>query len=174
MVIHKYAFLGREFLKFEDAKISVMTHAFLYGTAVFEGIRAYWNPEQREMNLLQAKPHLARLVNSCKVLRMRPYYNEAEMLSLIIELLKKNQPETDCYIRPSWFKSSLRIGPSLIAPSGLQEEDESFVITSLDLGEYLDTSKGINVQVSSWRRVSDNAIPPRAKINKRIEELENT
>ena len=48
MPIHEYSFLGKDFIKFEDAKISVMTHAFLYGTAVFEGIRAYWNPKQEQ------------------------------------------------------------------------------------------------------------------------------
>ncbi len=165
MAIHGYAFLEKDFVKFEDAKISVMTHAFLYGTAVFEGIRAYWNPEKKTLNLLQARPHLERLMNSCKVLRMNPYYNVDEMLERIIELMRKNKPETDAYIRPSWFKSSLRIGPSLLGKAAENEEDESFVITSLDLGNYLDVTKGLRVQVSSWRRVSDNALPPRAKIN---------
>lgn len=165
MAIHEYSFLGKDFVKFEDAKISVMTHAFLYGTAVFEGIRAYWNPKQEQLNLLQARPHLERIMNSCKILRMQPYYNVDQMLNIIIELMKKNKPETDAYIRPSWFKSALRIGPSLVTKGADAEHDESFVVTSLDLGDYLDTQKGLSVEVTSWRRVSDNAIPPRAKVN---------
>lgn len=165
MSFHSYAFLEKDFVKFEDAKISVMTHAFLYGTAVFEGIRAYWNSEEQELNLLQAKPHLERLLRSAKILRMEPYYSLDEMLDLVIELMKKNKPQTDAYIRPSWFKSALRIGPSLVCKGKEDEKDDSFVITSLDLGNYLDVSKGLRVQVSSWRRVSDNALPPRAKIN---------
>lgn len=165
MAIHEYAFLGKDFVKFEDAKISVMTHAFLYGTAVFEGIRAYWNPERKELNLLQARPHLNRIVNSCKILRMQPYYSVDEMLNIVVELLKKNKPETDVYIRPSWFKSALRIGPSLVTKGQDADQDESFVVTSLDLGDYVDTQKGLNVEITNWRRLSDNAIPPRAKIN---------
>ncbi len=165
MAIHEYAFLGKDFVKFEDAKISVMTHAFLYGTAVFEGIRAYWNPEKRQLNLLQAKPHLERIMNSCKILRMQPYYSVEEMLNIVIDLMKKNKPETDTYIRPSWFKSSLRIGTSLVTKGADAEHDESFVVTSLDLGDYVDTQKGLSVEISNWRRVSDNAIPPRAKVN---------
>ena len=169
MPIHNYAFLEKDFVKFEDAKISVMTHAFLYGTAVFEGIRDscffIWNPDKQVLNLLQARPHLERLMNSCKILRMNPYYGVDEMLERIVELMKRNKPQTDAYIRPSWFKSSLRIGPSLLGKAAENEEDEAFVITSLDLGNYLDVNKGLRVNVSSWRRVSDNAIPPRAKIN---------
>jgi len=165
MAIHEYAFLGKDFVRFEDAKISVMTHAFLYGTAVFEGIRAYWNPERKELNLLQARPHLNRIMNSCKILRMQPYYTVDEMLNIVVELLKKNKPETDVYIRPSWFKSALRIGPSLVTKGLDADQDESFVVTSLDLGDYVDTQKGLNVEITNWRRLSDNAIPPRAKIN---------
>lgn len=163
MAIHKYAFLGKDFLEFKDAKISVMTHAFLYGTAVFEGIRAYWNKEKKKLFALFVKEHLARLENSSKLLRIKPYYSLNEMEDIVINLLKKNAPTNDSYVRPSWFKSALRIGPGLISPTG--ESEDSFVVTSLDLGEYLDLSKALSVMVSNWRRLSDNAIPPRAKIN---------
>jgi branched-chain amino acid aminotransferase len=163
MAIHKYAFLERDFVEFKDAKISVMTHAFLYGTAVFEGIRAYWNKDRKKLYGLFVNEHLARLENSSKLLRIQPYYSLEEMKEIIIELLQKNSPTNDSYVRPSWFKSSLRIGPGLISPNG--EPEDSFVVSSLDLGEYLNLSKGLSVMVSSWRRISDNAIPPRAKIN---------
>lgn len=164
MAMHKYAFLGKDFVEFENAKISVMTHAFLYGTAVFEGIRAYWNVEKQRLYALHVRKHLERMIKSCKILRLNPYFSVDEMQDIIVKLLKKNAPKNDSYIRPSWFKSCLRIGPTLISENGENNED-SFVVTSLDLGDYLDTKKGLSVQVASWRRVSDNAIPPRAKIN---------
>ena len=160
--IHEYAFLGKDFCKFEDANVSVMTHAFMYGTAVFEGIRAYYNKEEGKLYALHVREHMERLLQSCKIMRLKPYYSVDQMCDLVIELLRKNNPKTDCYIRPSWFKSAIRIGPSLICGD---EDEDSFVMSSLDLGDYLDTSKGISVQVSSWRRLSDNAIPARAKVN---------
>lgn len=163
MKIHEYAFFEKDFCKFEDAKISVMTHAFMYGTAVFEGIRAYYNKEEDKLYALHVREHIERLAQSCKIMRMKPYYSVDEICDLVVELLRKNKPKTDCYIRPSWFKSSIRIGPSLVC--GTDEGEDSFVMTSIDLGDYLDTSKGISVQVSSWRRLSDNAIPARAKVN---------
>lgn len=159
--IHPYAFLGKDFLKYEDAKIPVMTHAFMYGTAVFEGIRAYYNKDEDKLYVLHLEPHLKRLMQSCKVLRINPYYTVDQMSKIVIELLQKNKPKSDAYIRPSWFKSCERIGPTVVGDAG----EDSFVVTSIDLGDYLDTSKGVSVQVSSWRRISDNAIPPRAKIN---------
>jgi branched-chain amino acid aminotransferase len=160
--LHDYAFLGRDFVEFADAKISVMTHAFMYGTAVFEGIRAYYDKQNDKLYALLVDEHLQRLLNSCKILRLKPYYDIDEMKSIVVELLRRNKPKTDVYVRPSWFKSCLRIGPSVIGDS---DDEDSFVVTSIDLGDYLDTQKGISVQVSSWRRLSDNAIPARSKIN---------
>ena len=160
--IHKKAFLGKDFVDFQDAKISVMSHGFMYGTAVFEGIRAYWNPEKQKLYALHVREHLERLLKSCKILRLKPYYNVDQMTEKVVQLLKLNQPKCDAYIRPSWFKSCLRIGPCVI---GSADEEDCFTITSIDLGDYLNTSKGISVQVSSWRRLSDNAIPARGKIN---------
>lgn len=159
--VHKYVFFRKDFVNFEDAKISIMTHGFLYGTAIFEGIRAYYNQEQNKIYLLEARAHLERLFLNSKILRMNTYYDIDQMLEKTIELIKLNQPRTDAYIRPSWFKDVIRIGPSLIGG----DNEDSFVISSLDLGDYLDTSKGIAVSVSSFRRISDNAIPARAKIN---------
>ncbi len=164
MKIHEYAFLDRDFIKFEDAKISIMTHAFLYGTAVFEGIRAYWNPEHKTLYALLVRAHLERIVRSCKVMRIEPYYSVDEMEQIVLKLIEMNKATCDIYIRPSWFKSALRIGPSLIATNKDANED-SFVVSSLDLGDYVSTDKGLSVMVSNWRRISDNAIPARSKIN---------
>jgi len=161
--LQELAFFRKEYVNFADAKISVMTHAFLYGTAVFEGIRAYYNKDNGKIYALHVKEHLERLLNSCKIMRMQPYLSVQEMTDILVELLKKNKPTTDTYIRPSWFKDSIRIGPSLVSPSG--EAEDSFVMTAINLGDYLDTQKGLSVTVSSWRRLSDNAIPARAKVN---------
>src|SRR5665811_933407 len=59
-----------EYVKLGEARISIMTHAFLYGTGVFEGIRAYWNPDEKQMYALRVKEHIVRLRNSCKIMLM--------------------------------------------------------------------------------------------------------
>lgn len=161
--VHDYAYFRDGFCKFEDANISVMNHSFMYGSAVFEGIRAYYNKERNKLYVLHAKEHFARLLNSCKIMMMQADLSVDEMTELLIELLKKNNPNGDVYIRPSWFKDSVRIGPSLYCKD--QDNEDSFIMTSIDLGDYLATDKGISVHVSAWRRLSDNAIPARSKVN---------
>ena len=61
-------------------------------------------------------------------------------------------------MRPTLYKSAQKVGP------GLYDNEDSFMIISNKMGDYIDTSKGLKVCVSSWRRNSDNAIPPRAKV----------
>lgn len=161
ITIHDYAFFRDGIVKSEDANINIMTHGFMYGTAVFEGIRAYYNKEENKLYALHVEEHLERLLRSCKIMRMKPKYSLEEMRKFISELLQKNCPQTDAYVRPSYFKDSLRIGPNLIGDT----EEDSLCISTISLGDYLNTEKGIKVTVSSWRRLSDNAIPARAKVN---------
>ena len=61
-------------------------------------------------------------------------------------------------MRPTLYKSAQKVGP------GLFDNPDAFMIISNKMGDYIDTSKGLRVCVSSWRRNSDNAIPPRAKV----------
>lgn len=161
--LHEYAYFEGDFVKAEEAKINVMTHAFMYGTSVFEGIRAYWCPKKEKLYLLKAKEHFERLISSCKILRIKPTMNLEQMIDTTIALLKKNRPESDTYIRPVCYKSALRIGPTLLNASSSEKDDE-FLITTIGLGDYVDTSKGLSVCISNWRRLSDNAIPARAKV----------
>lgn len=162
MHIHEYAYFQGDFTKAEDAKINVMTHGFMYGTSVFEGIRAYWNAEKGRLYLLKAREHFERLLNSCKILRIDANLTVDQMIDLTVELLKKNRPTGDTYVRPVWYKSSLRIGPVLDCSQF--DKDDDFLITTIDLGNYVDVSSGLSVNVSNWRRLSDNAIPARAKV----------
>jgi branched-chain amino acid aminotransferase len=157
-MVFPYVFFEGKFVPSEQAKISVATHAFLYGTSVFEGIRAYWNAEDQKLYVFRAKEHFERLINSSKFLRMDLRYSVDDFLKLTKELLEKNKPTEDTYIRPIAYKADLRIGPAL-----LNNKDE-FCLFAVPMGDYIDTTKGIPVTISSWRRVEDNAIPARAKI----------
>ena len=57
-----------DFVPMRDAKVSIMTHAFMYGTATFEGIRAYWNAEQGRLYGLKLREHVERIRQSCRIL----------------------------------------------------------------------------------------------------------
>jgi branched-chain amino acid aminotransferase len=153
----EYVFMDGEFVQENNAKISVKTHAFLYGTSIFEGVRGYWNEENKQLYVFRMREHYERLHRSAKIMHMKPAYSVDEMCNLTVELLKKNAPETDTYIRPTMYKSAQTIGPKLTGP-------DSFLVFTCPMGNYVDITKGLSICVSSWRRLDDNTIPPRAKV----------
>ena len=154
----EYYFMNGKMVEADKAMIPVRTHAFLYGTAVFEGIRAYWNDEEKQLYVFRAPEHYERLLRSAKIMYMKSPYTVEEHCKYTVELLKKNGYKQDAYMRPTLYKSAQKVGP------GLYDNEDSYMIISNKMGDYIDTSKGLKVCVSSWRRNSDNAIPPRAKV----------
>ena len=154
-----YAFLGGEFLPLAEAKISVTAHAFNYGTAVFEGIRANWSSEQEQLYLFRALEHYQRLRRSARVLLMEPRYSDEELLEITLQLTAKTGFHEDLYVRPIFYKSQGVLGVRL------HDVEDDLLIYTVPFGAYLDTDAGIRCCTSSWRRVDDTAIPARAKIN---------
>lgn len=154
----EYIFLDGEYIEADKALIPVRTHAFLYGTSVFEGIRAYYNKEDSQLYIFRAKEHFERLLASAKVMWMKSKYSIDEYINITKELLKKCEYKTDVYIRPTLYNNSTNISPTLC------DVKESLLIFTTPFGDYFDSERGLRLCVSSWRRTSDNAIPPRAKI----------
>ena len=142
----------------KDAKVSIMTHAFMYGTATFEGIRAYWNEEQGKLYGLKLREHVERIRQSCRILLMDDIPSVDELSALIIETVRRNGFREDAYIRPSFYKSTRAIGVRL------HDLDHELYIITLPFGNYIDTDKGVRLMTSSWRRNADDALPARGKI----------
>lgn len=157
-----YTFFQGEVVKTEDAKVSIMTNALQYGTGVFAGIRGYYNENSDKpfISVFRIRDHYQRFVNSFKIIGVTIKFTPDELVKITLDLLKKNNPKTDTYIRPFGYAGSINLSPNL-------ERDNRFdvAIYMIPLGEYLPVDKGISAGVSSWRRVSDNAIPARAKIS---------
>jgi len=152
------AYFEGEFRPLADAKVNVMTHAFLYGTATFEGIRAYWNAEQGELYALKLDQHLERLRASCKILMMDPLPEVAQLRKIIVELLQKNGYKEDVYVRPSVYKSTEAIGVRL------HDLANNFYVIAIPFGNYIDVDNGIRCATVATRRTTDLAIPARAKV----------
>ncbi len=153
-----YAYFKREIVPLSDAKIGVMTHAFNYGTAVFEGVRGNWNEDESQIYVFRMKEHYDRLRRSCRIMRIDfPYENE-ELSSITTQLVEMSGYREDVYIRPLAYKSSELLGVRL------HDLDDDFLIFVAPFGPYLDIEKGARCCTSSWRRVEDTGIPARAKI----------
>ncbi len=155
----EYLFMNGEYIEAKTATIPVRTHAFLYGTSVFEGIRAYYNKDKNQLYAFRVKEHYERLLRSAKVMWMQSPYSIEEYCKITKDLLRKNEYKTDVYIRPTLYKSSQKVGPTLT------DNEDSFLIFTTPFGDYFDADKGLKLCVSNWRRTSDNAIPPRAKVS---------
>ena len=153
-----WAFFRGELVPLRDANVNVMTHAFNYGTGVFEGIRAYWNGDQEQLFALDLLPHYERLLRSARLLMMELPYSARQLADATVEMLRRDGLREDVYIRPIVYKSSEIIGVRL------HNLDCDVTIFGVPFGQYIDTEGGIRAQVSTWRRTDDNAIPARGKI----------
>jgi branched-chain amino acid aminotransferase len=152
-----FAYFHNKFVKIEDANVSIMTHSLQYGTAIFGGIRAYYNQDHGCIYLFRLNDHYDRLLSAAKIIGCALPYSREQLTHISIELVRKNKPMADSYLRPYAYVGHTELGPNL-ANTTLD-----FALYMLLLGEYLPIHKGLRLMVSSWRRISDNAIPVRAK-----------
>jgi branched-chain amino acid aminotransferase len=153
-----YAYFKKQIVPLADAKIGVMTHAFNYGTAVFEGIRGNWNEDEGQVYVFRLKEHFDRLRKSCRIMKIDfPYENE-ELYSITTQIVEMSGYREDVYIRPLAYKSSEILGVRL------HDLEDDLLIFVAPFGPYLDIEKGARCCTSSWRRVADTGIPARAKI----------
>ena len=153
-----WAYFRGDFVPLRDANVNVMTHAFNYGTAVFEGVRAYWNADDEQLYALELLAHYRRIKASARLLMMEIPQSAEELAEITVELLRRDGLREDAYVRPIVYKSSETIGVRL------HNLDADVTIFSIPFGQYIDTDGGIRAMVSSWRRTDDNAIPARGKI----------
>ena len=158
MDLSKHAFFEGKIVPLADAKVNIATHGFLYGTAVFSGMRAYWNEEQQSLFVFRPYDHFRRLLHSAKIMSMQSLYDEEGLIQLTVDLLKTDNWQRDIYLRPTFYKADMGIGVRL---HDLKDEFSMFV-TAFD--KYVQNDTNAHVTISSWRRIDDNAIPARGKV----------
>jgi branched-chain amino acid aminotransferase len=151
----KYLSMNGKIVPFADAKIHVLTPGVKYGTGVFEGIRGYWNAARQDMYLFRLNEHLDRLHFSMKVMRFDHHLDNRMMEEALIELIKANELREDIHIRLLvWVDGEGDMGAT--GPVG-------WSLAALPKPPSKAVSEGIHCAVSSWRRIDDNAMPPRVK-----------
>ena len=153
------AFLNGQKVSLKDAKVGIMTHALHYGTAVFEGIRGNWNESKEKMIIFRLKEHYDRLLRGSNILKMNLGYTSQEMCDITVDLVKSNGYKEDIYIRPLAYKSQ-----ELIANLKLHELEDDLSIIVIPFGAYIDNTKPIKCQTSSWRRPEDTMMPTGVKL----------
>ncbi|HAE32381.1 MAG TPA: branched chain amino acid aminotransferase [Dehalococcoidia bacterium] len=154
------AYFRGDVVPIEEARVSVMTHALHYGTAVFEGIRGNWNESKGQLFIFRIKEHYERLLQGCDMLMLDIPYSVDDLCKITLDLVKESGYKQDLYIRPLAYKSE-----ELVANLKLQEIESDFTLIMVPFGEYLDTDGALRCCTSSWRRVDDTNVPPRLKIS---------
>lgn len=156
LALGEWAYFEGRLVPFAEATVSVATHALNYGTAIFEGIRAYRQADGG-LAVLFAHEHYRRLLRNGRLLRASVPETAQQLVEITCELLRRNALIADLYVRPLLYKSAQSIRLQL---SGLEDRISIF---SFPLGDYVPT-EGLRVSFSAWQRVNDNAVPARGKI----------
>jgi len=151
----KYIYLNGECVPYDEAKIHVLSVGFTYASTVFEGIRAYWNSDDKQLYVFRVDAHVRRLLQSMKLLRMKSDITEQKLRDSIIEIIKANELKEDAHIRQLVFIEG--IGP--IATS----EPVGLTVAAMPSYRFFDTDKGVSCCISSWKRICDDSLPPRIK-----------
>jgi len=154
----EYAFFDGKIVPIGEAKVSVMTQAFNYGTGVFAGMRAYWNDDERQLFIFRAADHFERFRQSASLIRINVPYSPSELTDILIELLRIEDYHADTYIRPLAYKASMTTGVNL-------DDNDGVTMFAQPGSGYVKDVEGLKVGFSAWRRVEDNAIPARGKIS---------
>lgn len=151
------AYFEGAYVPVEEAKISVLTHAFNYGTGLFEGIRGYYAADENNVLVFRLPEHVDRMMRNARLMCMDIPEDQAAIEEICLELIRRSGFREGVYIRPIIYKNELSLGPTV---KGVTSSMCCYIIK---LGDYCDIESGLDVAVSSWRRLSDNAIPSRVK-----------
>jgi branched-chain amino acid aminotransferase len=152
-----FAYFRNQFVPFEQANISIATHALHYGTGAFGGLRGIPDPQNpRQILLFRLDRHAKRLSDSAKLLQFD--LPASKIQQTIIDFVKKNQPSESFYMRPFVYTSDLGIAPRL------HNIEKDFFVYGLELGDYL-SPEGVSCRFSSWYRQEDRSLPLRGKIS---------
>ena len=150
-------YFQNKFVPLEDAKISIMTNGFQYGTGFFGGIRGYYNEKEKFISFFRIDDNYKRFLSSAKILGCAFPYTKDELKNITVELIKKNKPNANVYLRPFAYVGNTELGPNLANVT------LDFGLYMIPLEEYMPLGKGLSLGVSSWQRISDNAISTLAK-----------
>ena len=153
MIKTKYIWLNGKFIRWEEAKIHILSHALHYGSGVFEGIRCY--KTRNGPAVFRLKEHIERLFNSAKFLRMKIPFKKEEIKKAIIRLIKLNRIE-ECYIRPIVFYGYGKMG---LNPKGANIDCG---IILWGWGKYLKDE--VKVKISKFIRLHPRSVISTAKI----------
>ncbi|MBN9618024.1 MAG: branched chain amino acid aminotransferase [Acidobacteriales bacterium 59-55] len=141
-------------IPWDKAQIHVMSHVVHYGSAVFEGIRCYAQPNGA--GVFRLHEHMARMLDSAKIYRMPVPYTVDQLCAAAVEVVEANGV-APCYLRPIAFRGYGEVGVNPL------KNPVEVYIANFPWGKYVSGNDGADVCVSSWNRLAPNTMPSLAK-----------
>lgn len=153
-----YIWMNGQIIPWDEAKVHVFAHALHYGSSVFEGIRVY--ETTKGPAIFRGREHYERLLYSAKVARIPSSYTIDDYMQATKDVVRANK-QRSAYVRPLLFR-----GYNTLGVDGRSCPVEA-VVASVPWGAYLGKEaleQGVDVQVSSWRRMAPDTLNALAKI----------
>ena len=147
-----------ELIKAEEAKVNILSPTAQYGLNVFEGLRGYWSEEHNNLFIFRLEDHLKRLQRSCQILGIRSPYDSSEITKAIIKTLHANTFRCDVSIRVTLFVDEE--GGSWSSSNSVN----MFIAPIAKLRSDINLENGKKGMISSFERINDHSMPPRAKV----------
>ena len=151
---NRYIWLNGEVMHLPDAKINVLSPTSQFGANVFEGIRCYWNEEEKQLYAFRLQDHYKRLKRSQKLLQMEDKYTTDELQQALVDVVTKNDYREDIAVRQTLFIDGFG--------SWSSREPVNMFVAPVPKGktapEY--NKKGLNCCISSWQRINENSLSP--------------
>ncbi|MCC6674362.1 MAG: branched-chain amino acid transaminase [Thermomicrobiales bacterium] len=153
-----YLWLNGALTPWDDATIHVSEMGWSTVGAVFEGIRGYWNAGHGELYIFRLREHLERLQRSMKLVHLPLDYSIDTLIEATIELARKNESTQDTYFFPLAYTAD-----SYHTRYDSMQVETALQIVTRPMPTHLGAGKGMSAKVSSWRRISEDVMPPRVK-----------
>ncbi len=154
-VTFEYTYFKGEIIKSTEAVVPIMSHSLQYGMGVFAGIRGFVS--ENGYKIFRLEDHYKRFMNATKILGLPISFTWEEFSSIIEELVRKNAPTGNFYMRPFIFSDTDQISPVI------DKCNYSLSVYMLTMNEYYNTN-GLNLCISSYQKYHDNAISTKAKV----------
>lgn len=151
----RYLLHDGELIDYADARLHVLSTTLKYGVGVFEGFRAYWSDEDQQLYAFRVADHMRRLVDSMRVVEIEGPQDIDVLSEQLLGLIRANDLRGNLHMRAQVFVDSSDGKPEDTGPS-------TVFMAAIPMGNYFGAS-GLDVQISSWARLSDRSMPPRIK-----------
>ncbi len=166
----RFVWLGGKIVHLQDARINVLAPTAQFGANVFEGLRCYWNEEKQQLYAFRLEDHYTRLLESMKLFQILPKYTKSELKQYMLDVVKANDYREDIAVRQTVFVDGFGSWSS-------KEPVNMFIAPVPKKRTVIYEDTGLKCGISSWLRISDRNMSPRAKvganyINSRVAQLE--